>query len=546
MFIEEIKAQYEVAFETKERITFETLVTAFAAVLMTVLVLISLPTTALSICSIVLSGVVYFFCRREFNDAIISLFQKQPSNDTFNVAALLINVIHSFALIFAHSVNASFFAPAIFFSVTASMGMKLIFVNEILKNLELAANNSVYIVEVGRASLAKRYIEKVCTVNPIVRFPDMVGITYSEDPSEDKNRSFVPIILLSALVASFIPLFFHGVNMLFTAMGALFAVAAAFTGEMTFVLPYLVVQYKLRRLGSLLFGYHSLTELKNIDTIMVKDTEMFPEEGIWIDKLKLTSLPNAAQAVEFTASILNEVNAPESKAFMGFIGFDKKYLPTPDSIRVLNGYGFVAQFGEKLVLLGNRGLLLSYNVIPYPQEKEATFATGGSLMYCAVDGELAASYLVTYECDPSMKKSAENIAGEFNIIVDTDDCNITEPMVRKHYDMQNATVIVPDESEMQSIKRMQERMENSDSPCMLSSKRAIGILESVRHAKNLSFIIDYSILTYQIGIILGMVFTLAALILAPAMVNSLWVFLYNLLWTLPIIILSLVKSGTAK
>jgi hypothetical protein len=99
---------------------------------------------------------------------------------------------------------------------------------------------------------------------------------------------------------------------------------------------------------------------------------------------------------------------------------------------------------------------------------------------------------------------------------------------------------------MQSIKRMQERMETSDSPCMLSSKRAIGILESVRHAKNLSFIIDYSILTYQIGIILGMVFTLAALILAPTLVNSLWVFLYNLLWTLPIIILSLVKSGTAK
>ena len=121
MFMDEIKAQCEVAFETKERITLETLVTAFSAVLMTVLTLISLPVTVLSICSIVLSGIVYFFCRREFNDAIISLFQRQPSNDTFNVAALFINVIHSIALIFASDVNASLFAPVIFLSVTASM-----------------------------------------------------------------------------------------------------------------------------------------------------------------------------------------------------------------------------------------------------------------------------------------------------------------------------------------------------------------------------------------------------------------------------------------
>jgi len=546
LFMDEIKAQCEVAFETKERITLETLVTAFSAVLMTVLTLISLPVTVLSICSIVLSGIVYFFCRREFNDAIISLFQRQPSNDTFNVAALFINVIHSIALIFVSDVNASLFAPVIFLSVTASMGMKLVFVNEIIKNLELAANNTVYLVEVGKASLVKRYIEQVCTVNPIVRFPDIVGITYSEDPSEDKNRAFVPFILIAALAASFIPMFFNGVNMLFTSLGALFAVTASFTGEMTFVLPYLVVQYKLRRLGSLLFGYHSLTELKNIDTLMVKDTEMFPVEGIWIDKLKFSSLPNAGKAVEYTASILNALDAPESKAFMGFIGFDKKYLPKPDALRTVTGYGTVAEFGEKLVLLGNRSLLLSYNVTPYPQEKEAAMSTGGSLMYCVIDGELAASYLITYECDPSMKKSAENIAGEFNLIVDTDDCNITETMVRKHYDMQNAAVIVPDGTEVRSIKKMQEKMETSDSPCMLSSKRAIGILESVRHAKNLSFIIDYSILTYQIGIILGMVFTLAALILTPALVNPLWVFLYNLLWTLPIVVLSFVKSRTAK
>lgn len=545
MFEEEIRSQYEVASETRDRIVLETLISAFSTVLITILCLITLPAAAISICSIVLSAILYFFCRREFNDAVISVFQKQPSNDTFNVAALLAGAIQSVAYLFLQPEKGSYFAPVIFFSITVSMAMKLIFVSEILRNLELAASRSVHMVEIGRVNLVKRFVEQVCTVNPIIRFPDLVGITYAEDPSEDRNKRFIPIVLIGSAVLPFLILPLHGAVAFFRCFAALFAASAAFTGEMTFVLPYLVVQYKLRKLGSILFGCHSLNQLKDIDTLLVRDVEMFPPKEIQVEKLKFASMNGIAKAVEYTASVLEDSNAPEAGAFRGFLGFRKELMHHPDALRTVSGYGSVATFGEDTVLVGNRSLLLSYDVTPYPQEKEAALSTGGSLLYCAINGELALSCLFSYRPDPVMKRSAEQIGGDFNLIVDTDDCCISENMVRKLYDMRNASIIVPDDGETGLIRRMRERLDAEDSPCMLSTKKAIGILESVRHAKGLFSVINACILTFQIGVATGILLTFLAMILFPSAVTALWIFAFHLLWTVPIVFLSLIRSKTA-
>ncbi len=544
MFRQEVTAQNEIAHETKDRIVIEVLVSAFATVLMTILSLIGIAVSAIASCSLVMSGVIYYFCRREFNDAIISVFQKQPSNDSFNVAALIANALHSIALLFMG--NGFSYSPIIFLAITLSMIMKLIFAEEIIKNLNLVLDNSVFLVEMGKVNLARRFVSRVCIINPIIRFPDVIGDTYAEDPSEEKNKNFVPVIIIAAFVIPFVVLIIYGGNAFFNAFAAMFAVIASFTGEMTFVMPYLIAQYKLRRLGSVLFGYQSLTRLKDIDTLMVKDIEMFPVEDIVIEKIRISDLETIFKAVEYTASVFAHSGAPESNCFLGFIKYGKRLIPAPDKIKNLSGYGYIADFGQDSVIIGSRSLMLSHNIEVYPQEKEAALSTEGSLMYCAVNGKMSASYIFTYKADRVMKRSAEQIGGDFNIIIDTTDCNITESFVRKKFDMQNASVIVPDTEESNAIREMRQTLEVEDSPCMISTERSIGILEAVRHAKNLLSIIEYAILACQIGIVLGMVLTFVALLINPVIVTPVWVFVYNLIWVLPILFLSFVKSKTAK
>jgi hypothetical protein len=124
-------------------------------------------------------------------------------------------------------------------------------------------------------------------------------------------------------------------------------------------------------------------------------------------------------------------------------------------------------------------------------------------LYCAINGEIAAIILAQYVDDPVMKKAAEHVGGDFTIIVETNDCNITENMVQKRYDLSSTKIIVPDNDETLALETMRKKFKADESiPVMISTKNAIGILESVKQAKDLFEVIDVSILTKQSSIIL--------------------------------------------
>jgi len=163
-----------------------------------------------------------------------------------------------------------------------------------------------------------------------------------------------------------------------------------------------------------------------------------------------------------------------------------------------------------------------------------------NILYLAINGEIAAYILFTYNYDPAMKRAAENVGEDFNIIVETKDCSITETMVQKRYDLQTTKIIVPDADEVKLISDIRESISNGNNlPVMITTKNAIGILSSVKQAKNLMHIIDISILTKQASVGFGMVLTAIALLLTPTYVTGIWLFLFNLIWTIPIVFLAL-------
>lgn len=539
-----LNKQYQIAQTTKDTIAIKTAVSAFATLLMMLLCILNLNTIILSISSIVLSLVIYGVCIQEFNDALISVFKLNPSNDTFNAIALILSIIHAISLFFSNNVNLHYFTPIVFLSISISMVMKLLFVSEIITNLNIIKKNDMHIVNVAKTNLVKRYIRKVCMINPIVEFPDVISISYSNDPSEEKSKAFVPIICGFVLVLSLIIMLISGANMFFTSLAALFAICASFAGEMTFVLPYIVAQHRLRRLGSLLLGYHSILSLRDIDTLLVLDTELFPQKLATLEQVRFKNTEYISESIEYTAALLSKINSPAKTVFLQLLDFDPSKLAPPEDFRCLKGYGISAIINGDSVLLGNRNLLLSYDIPPLPQEKEAMLrsSNSSSVLYCAINGELAATFLFQYICDPAMKKAAEHVGGDFNIIVESDDCNVTETMIKKQYDMPNTKIIVPDNDEADVINNIRSNIsEDINTPVMLSVQNSMGIIESVRQAKTLSGILDYCILTRHISIAVGIILTFIALIVLPSQVGPIWIFIFNILWALPVVLLAFLK-----
>lgn len=419
--------------------------------------------------------------------------------------------------------------------------MKLLYVNEIIANLNIIKRGKFYEVSTERINLTKRYVEDVCMVNPVVEFPNVFETSCDGDPSESKSKYFIPAVTVATLIISVISAFFGGLTSFITSFSALSAIAASFTGETSFVLPYIVAQKRLRKLGSLLLGYHSINALKDIETLVVTDSEIFPPKRVRINQFKFENKLYMIEAIEYTAALLLLSDSPLKKAFLKTVDCPIDRLPDVDEWRYTKDYGISASIYGDEVLLGNRNLLLSYDITPLSREAEASMATKNqNILYLTVNGDIAAYILFTYNSDPAMKHAAESIAEEFNIIVETNDCTITETMVQKRYDLQTTKIIVPDADEVKLIENIRDSIANGNSlPVMITTKNSIGILSSVKQAKNLMHIIDLCIFTKQVSIGFGLLLTALAIFITDIQVSGLWLFLFNLIWTIPVVFLSI-------
>jgi len=533
--------QYTAALSVRDSISVKTITAGIAACTLFILSLLSLPSIVSGITWLVFSIILFIVCLNEFSDGIVSIFRLQPSNDSLNSLAVVSAAIHSIYQIADKTQSAPTISWVIFVSVCCSMLMKLLYVNEIIINLNLIKKDKMFEVSTERINLAKRYVEQVCMVNPVVNFPNVMDTSYDGDPSETKSKYFVPVAAGLALIISVIMIFVGGIGTFTLTLAAMFSIAASFTSESSFVLPYITSQRRLRKLGSLLLGYHSIDALKDIETLVVTDTELFPTKRVQIDKFKFKSKIYMTEAIEYTAALLIRSRSPLRKEFLKTVSCPAKRLPKVKEWRYMKNYGISANIYDDEVLLGNRNLLLSYDITPLPQETEAAMVTKNkNILYLAINGEIAAYILFTYNYDPAMKRAAENVGEDFNIIVETKDCSITETMVQKRYDLQTTKIIVPDADEVKLISDIRESISNGNNlPVMITTKNAIGILSSVKQAKNLMHIIDISILTKQASVGFGMVLTAIALLLTPTYVTGIWLFLFNLIWTIPIVFLAL-------
>ena len=539
-----LKKQFDVVQSTKDTISVKMTVAGVATILMSVLSIIRLHVIALAACSIIMSAVVYFICRHEFNDALISLFKMKPSNDTFNVLALIAVVIRAISLFFTEDATAYFFCPILFASITVSMIMKLLFASDIDENIKMLRRRKPYLVHTAKLNLRNKTIDNACMVSPAESSPDIVNITYSDDPSEAKSKFFIPVITVIIIIISIILLFLKGTTAFFTALSSLFIICASFTGEMAFVLPYVVAQTRLRRMGSMLLGYQSVEELKDVDTLLLTDVELFPQRLARLEKVKFLNKPYMSKAIEYTATLMKETHSPIKEAFWDVLGFSDEKLAEVEHIKSIKNQGISAIMEGNHVLLGNRALLHANNVSPYSSEKEASMATAnGSIIYCAINGELAAILMVQYINDPEIKRSAEHVGGDFNIVVETEDCNVNENMIKKQYDMPNTKIIVPNNEETKQIEELRAKLAKTpQTPVMISSEKAIGILASVRHAKMLYETINFSILIKHISIVLGITLSTVAFFLSPGSVSSFWLLIFNIIWSIPIFIVSFLKN----
>ena len=540
--------QYNNAVSLRDKTLFKTGATLLVAGAFGGLCFLGLSQTVTAILQMICCVLVWGICREEISDGLRALLKFRPTPGTFQMLALVTACANAIFLLTQNSEESekavqSPFAVVLFLTVGLSMGMKYLFVLQIIKNLDLIRDKKTYSLQVTDLSLSKKYIRKVCSATPLEDFPNVMRTSFDSDPVRGRYHKFGLLTILIVLIFSLVATIIRE-GMFLSAASYLLVICCSFAAELAFVLPYVIMQMRLRKLGSILLGNYSIEQLREVDTLLIKDTDLFPAEKNEVLNLRIRKPERSNDALCYIAALLHLSESPMEEAFHRTCPGIPEKGPTVLQWRVIKNYGIVATVNVDNVLLGNRHLMLSHNIQPWSPDKEAMLtAAGVHLMYLAINGEIVATMIFRYGDDPQLKKSAEMLEGEFNLLVDTMDCNINENMIQRHYDLSRTKISVPDPDEAQSVVETREELEDDPSPpVMISAHNALGILESIRRAKQLHRSVGLCITVQQISVLFGLLLTLAGILLAPDNLHWSWPLMFNLLWALPVPVIALFRK----
>lgn len=326
--------------------------------------------------------------------------------------------------------------------------------------------------------------------------------------------------------------------MFFTAAAAMSVIAASLTGEMAFVLPYNTLQSRMRKKGMIFLGYTSIAALKDVSAVVIEDKELFPEENTNVKKLTIKSTKTDV-TIRYIDRILKEIDSPAKHVFEGLEALENEIPLSVEEVKYVKDQGVRAIINEDKVFFGSRNLLLANNIEPYSQEKEASLLEDDSVMlYLAVNGELSAAILFEYRYNEELKEKFDEIP-ELEFIIKTRDVAIDQTLMKKDFGIKKSKIFVTGEEEFEFFEDYEKKLRSGNAKvAMITTSGASELPRMVLLAKDMADVFRFTIRSKHVGICLGILCCFAALLLSPASLNMGWLLLYNLIWLLPIIILS--------
>ena len=530
-----LKKQRSTMRKTSDFILLKFIIVAIVAVLDTLFVIRRMPPVAMGIWGIIFCVVVYLAAFTEMNDVFRSVFKWNASNDSFEAFALIAVLLRSVSLIFIQGVTTEVFSPMLFVSIAISFAAKRAFATGIKHNIEtLAASDGAYLIGSFRDEAGRKY----CKAGKSDELPDVISRSYAIDPSERRGRRFVPIMFAVILLLSLVVMYIKGFSMFFTALSAMSIVAASFSGELAFVLPYNTMQSRMRRKGMVFFGYSSIASLKDVSSIIVDDKELFPPEKTAAKKMTIKTTETET-AVRYVDRILKEVNSPAAGVFDGLDALNNEIPLTVEDVKYIKDQGISAKINEDKVLFGTRNLLLANNIEPYSQEKEASLIAENCIMlYLSINGELSAAMLFEYRCSEEMQKKIAE-ATELDFFIKTKDVALDKTLIEKDFGIKKSRIFITNEAEYEFFDEYEKNLLSGHAKvAMVSTSGTTELANTVLLAKDMASVFKFTIKSKHLGIVIGVLLCFAALLLAPSAMNFAWLLIYNLIWLLPIVVLS--------
>ena len=166
---------------------------------------------------------------------------------------------------------------------------------------------------------------------------------------------------------------------------------------------------KLSKIGAAATSYETIREIGKSNAIVMDASDIFM--GV-VSKFKRVPSGKIAKSdsVVFAASTLKKAGSILSGCFDEIIEQMGITLPEAEDFAYEEKLGYSCWIADRRVLVGNRQMLIEHS-IPAPTEyEEKQYAGKGNVMYVVVEGELVATFVISYRVLSKARKSSSAFA----------------------------------------------------------------------------------------------------------------------------------------
>lgn len=497
---------------------------------------------------------------------IASLFTFKPDADSItslSFIAALIGNIYLFAAFYLNGTAGDTVSASIVFSACAAAAVsfnifgKIFIVARVKHNLEFLSRTeksdfySAQSLEGDEAKAVFRIFDgtpNVVTAKKVKYVSDYIDSAYSQSPSDTSSRVLSLAVLIAAFVAALIQVILKkdipGALILFTAVCS---VASPLLLEFGVSVPFYRCCKKLTKQNTLITGCETLEEFDGTDAIVADSTFLFRKNGIKIHGIKTFSNMKIDDAVLYASSAAKAGRSPLYSAFAGMFqdpASAEKYLRPAERVTYEDERGLYAIIDNKAVLLGNRRLLRHHMVESPSRDFEIRSCEGGkNVVYLAIDGKLAAMFIVEYNFDSDSLNCFKKLSHfGVHLLIDSSDPNVTPLLLEEKAGISSKTSLVLGASEMSVLNNRKDGGINSAG---LAFKDAAGYIAGIISCIKLNGGIMANTSLQFIFSIIGAVIVICCSLFGGGIKTVLpaYVLIFQLISAVPILLISLFRRN---
>lgn len=320
---------------------------------------------------------------------------------------------------------------------------------------------------------------------------NFIDLSFSERSSERRAKKTSYILLGAAVLSGLVFLLFGGgTNGMAAASTAMLCMGAPLSSTLVAGLSALRLQQSAETVGAVVPGWASIEELGGVDTVQVSSDDLFANDSVNLEDIRIFKGGRIDRAILYAASILNQSCDTLRGLFRQIIEDKTDILYPVKDLEVHAGLGFAAWCDNNRILIGNRTYLESEGVTMPEAGYEKEHSKDGSLqiLYLAVSGNLHAMFILRYVGVRNVARSLEILQKEnIHLLINSLDPSLTAKHITDAYHLPEGMASLLDQEQVDALSAVENtelpELEPKDTCCMIHSKGFASLAGGLRAAE---------------------------------------------------------------